>query len=95
MGGGRLFCDLFNSFDNGPHSDPIVVHEFVRLPTMRDLTNGEFMDLHALRGNRAENGIAKAAVGIMIFHREDAALASPCHSPARWFYRWERCYRDR
>jgi len=69
-----LLDDLLYCIDYGPHSNSIVVDEFFGFSTMRDFTNGEFEDFHALRCNSAENGIAKTSVGVVIFNRENAAL---------------------
>ena len=53
------------------------------------------MHLDAFRPDRAEHRISEAAVRIMIFDGEDAALAWPWHCPATSCGRWGRYYRDR
>ena len=72
-----LFCYLFGCFDNRSCSDAKVVDEFVWLPAVWDRANGELMHLDAFRSDRAEDGVPKAAVRIMIFNGEDAPLRGP------------------
>src|SRR5262249_49558238 len=70
----RLLDDVFCRFDNGAHSDAIVVDELVWFPAVRNGANGELMDSDALGLDGVEHGIAQSTMRIMIFNGQQSSV---------------------
>jgi hypothetical protein len=63
-----------HGLDDRPRAQAITVDQFIRLPAVRDFSNGDLMDPEPFFSHSAEHGVSQPAVRIVIFNRQKASL---------------------